>query len=172
MGIRVRPMGEMKSQPDPTERVKCWKCGTWFMMSRTATRGSCPDCGSQVALHRLNMPMMPSGKSKQEVVRLSVAGEELPPRDPKKERTSKNTEGVQSKLSGENDPESGVHPRKPGSELGEAEVRRMFVEADPRREDAVSGRDMLKGITMKTLIVSVGVATLVLLTLIYAIAAS
>jgi hypothetical protein len=116
--------------------------------------------------------MMPSGKSKQEVVRLSVAGEELPPRDPKKERTSKNTEGVQSKLSGENDHESGVHPRKPGSELGEAEVRRMFVEADPRREDAVSGRDMLKGITMKTLIVSVGVATLVLLILIYAIAAS
>ena len=172
MGIRVRPMGEMKSHPDSTERVKCWKCGNWFMMSRTATRASCPDCGSQVALHRLNMPMMPSGKSKQEVVRLSVAGEELPPRDPKKERTSKNTEGVQSKLSGENDHESGVHPRKPGSELGEAEVRRMFVEADPRREDAVSGRDMLKGITMKTLIVSVGVATLVLLILIYAIAAS
>mgnify|MGYP004097951037 FL=1 len=56
--------------------------------------------------------------------------------------------------------------------MGEAEVRRMFVEADPRREDAVSGRDMLKGITMKTLIVSVGVATLVLLILIYAIAAS
>ena len=48
----------------------------------------------------------------------------------------------------------------------------MFVEADPRREDAVSGRDMLKGVTMKTLIVSVGVATLVLLILIYAIAAS
>ncbi len=158
MGIRVRPMGEMKSHPDSTERVKCWKCGTWFMMSRTATRASCPDCGSQVALHRLNMPMMPSGKSKQEVVRLSMAGEDLPPRDPKKEGTSKNTEGVP--------------PGKQESELGEAEVRRMFVEADPRREDAVSGRDMLKGVTMKTLIVSVGVATLVLLILIYAIAVS
>ena len=82
----------------------------------------------------------------------------MPPRDPKKEGTSKNTEGVP--------------PGKQESELGEAEVRRMFVEADPRREDAVSGRDMLKGVTMKTLIVSVGVATLVLLILIYAIAAS
>ena len=154
----MRPMGEMKSHPDSTERVKCWKCGTWFMMSRTATRASCPDCGSQVALHRLNMPMMPSGKSKQEVVRLSMAGEDLPPRDSKKEGTSKNTEEVP--------------PGKQESELGEAEVRRMFVEADPRREDAVSGRDMLKGVTMKTLIVSVGVATLVLLILIYAIAVS
>jgi len=104
------------------------------------------------------MPMMPSGKSKQEVVRLSLAEKELPPQDPKKEGTSKNTEGV--------------HSGQQESELGEAEVRRMFVEADPRREDGVSGRDMLEGVTMKTLIVSVGVATLVLLILIYAIAAS
>ena len=169
MGIRVRPMGEMKSQPDPTERVKCWKCATWFMMSRTATRGSCPSCGSQVALHRLKMPTMPSGKSKQEVVRLPAAGEEGASRKLKKKRALDAGGETQPGRATENDPVSGVYQKKPGSELGEVEIRRMFVEADPRREGGASGREILKGVTIKALIASVGVATLGLLILIFLI---
>ncbi len=167
MGIRVRPMGEMKSQPDPTERVKCWKCATWFMMSRTATRGSCPSCGSQVALHRLKMPTMPSGKSKQEVVRLPSEGGEGASRKLKKERALDTGGESEPDRAVENDPASGIYQKKPGSEFGEVEIRRMFVEADPRREGEVSGREILKGVTIKALIASVGVATLGLLILIF-----
>ena len=165
----MRPMGEMKSQPEPTERVKCWKCATWFMMSRTATRGSCPSCGSQVALHRLKMPTMPSGKSKQEVVRLPAGGEEGVSRKLKKERGLDAGGENQPGRAVESDPVPGVYQKKPGSELGEMEIRRMFVEADPRREGGASGREMLKGITIKALIASVGVATLALLILIFLI---
>ena len=52
-----------------------------------------------------------------------------------------------------------------GPELGGEEVRRMFVEADPRREGGVSGREILRGISLRTLIALVGVATLILLIL-------
>ena len=45
----------------------------------------------------------------------------------------------------------------------------MFVEADPRREGGASGREILKGVTIKALIASVGVATLGLLILIFLI---
>ena len=41
----------------------------------------------------------------------------------------------------------------------------MFVEADPRREGGVSGREILRGISLRTLIALVGVATLILLIL-------
>jgi predicted RNA-binding Zn-ribbon protein involved in translation (DUF1610 family) len=143
MGIRVRPIGEIKSQPDPAERVKCWKCATWFMMPRTATRSSCPNCGSQVALHRLKMPMMPSGKGRQPET-----------------RSTDSSRDIESGTPGEGDA-----ARKPGPELGGEEVRRMFVEADPRREGGVSGREILRGISLRTLIALVGVATLILLIL-------
>ena len=169
MGIRVRPIGEMKSQPDPTERVKCWKCATWFMMSRTATRGSCPSCGSQVALHRLKMPTMPSGKRKQEVIRLPATGEEGVSRKLKKETALEDGGETRPGSPTESDPVSGVYQKRSGSELGEGEIRRMFVEADPRREGGASGREILKGVTIKALIASVGVATLALLILIFLI---
>ncbi|MBT17315.1 MAG: hypothetical protein CMO59_15250 [Verrucomicrobiales bacterium] len=152
MGIRVRPIGEMKSQPDPSERVKCWKCETWFMMDRSASRASCPNCGSQVALHRLKMPMMPSGKE-------AVDPELLP---------SSKRQGL-VRLPGEagTDPlERGVAS---GSKLDGEEIRRMFVEADPRREGGLAGREMLEGISPKVLIAVVGVAALILLVLIFLI---
>lgn len=69
----------------------------------------------------------------------------------------------------ESDPVSGVYQKRSGSELGEGEIRRMFVEADPRREGGASGREILKGVTIKALIASVGVATLALLILIFLI---
>ena len=143
MGIRVRPMGEIKSQPDPAERVKCWKCGTWFMMPRAATRSSCPSCGSQVALHRLKMPMMPSGKG-----------------SPTETRSTESSQDIESEAPGESD-----RAKEPGPELGGEEIRRMFVEADPRREGGVSGREILRGISLRTLVTLVGVATLILLIL-------
>ena len=165
MGIRVRPIDELKSQPDLTERVKCWKCSTWFMMLRTATRGSCPSCGSQVALHRLNMPMMPTGKMKHEVVRLPATAEKRVSRKSKKEMGLEAGGGARPDLSTEDDPVSGAYPKYSGPELREEEIRRMFVEADPRREGGASGGEMLKGITIKALIASVGVAALGLLVL-------
>ncbi len=149
MGIRVRPMGEMKSQLDLAERVKCWKCGTWFMMKRTASRSSCPTCGIQVALHRLKVPMMPSGRGETE-------GESS---------DSSRAQGSES-LSG--DPSSGPRERVVSSvsKLNGEEIRRMFVEANPRRE---GGGEMLEGISPRVLIAVVFVAALILLGLIFLI---
>ena len=148
MGIRVRPMGEMKSQPDPDERVKCWKCATWFMMPRAATRSSCPSCGSQVALHRLKMPMMPSGKGRSNEA-----------------HSADSIEDAESEVVGERDAAQEIQPKGSGPELGGAEIRRMFVEADPRREGGTGGGGILRGVFLKALMVLVGVVTLILLIL-------
>ena len=152
MGIHVRPIGEMKSQPDLAERVKCWKCETWFMMKRTVSRSSCPNCGSQVALHRLKMPMMPSGKEE-------VKAESL--------HASEGQGSVRLSRDSEPDPRDRSAPS--GSKLDGEEIRRMFVEADPRREGGLGGREMLEGISPKILIAVVGVAALILLGLIFLI---
>ena len=150
MGIRVRPMGQMKSQPDPSERVKCWKCGTWFMMMRTASRSSCPNCGSPVALHRLKLPMMPSGKD-----------------DTTEESLGSSPKPASDTLFGDSD--QGDRAVSYGSKLDGEEIRRMFVEADPRREGGLNDGEMLGRISPKVLIAVVGVAALVLLTLIFLI---
>jgi len=98
------------------------------------------------------MPMMPSGKE-------AVDPDLLP---------SSKRQGL-VRLPGEagTDPlERGVAS---GSKLDGEEIRRMFVEADPRREGGLGGREMLEGISPKVLIAVVGVAALILLVLIFLI---
>ena len=158
----MRPMGELEPQSVPSERVKCWKCATWFMMATTAARASCPECGSQVALHRLKMPTLPSSDGKEvvqdEVVRLPVEHEErLPGRRPRMSRRME-----MSIL--QNAGRAGRAPQE--VEEGRPPI---FEEADPRREGAGRGLEFPQGITFKTLLLSVGVATFLLLVLIFAI---
>ena len=66
MELSPRSIGEAGPGGGGTQRVRCWKCQTNFLVLRTATRGICPECGSQTALHRLRMPMMPSAEIKAE----------------------------------------------------------------------------------------------------------
>lgn len=168
-------MGEIEPQIDSTERVKCWRCSARFSVPRTVSRATCPKCQSQVALHRLSMPTMPTGR-RGDVVRLPKVA--LPP-----DRTKKPL-GMSVLQNLEAGPAEGEKPT-PGEDLENedgtelripfsahrkvGEQRKMFVEAEPRRDGLGEGMDLPSGITLKTLIASVGIATLVLLLLIFAI---
>ena len=168
----MRPMGELEPRAVPSERVKCWKCATWFMMASTASRGSCPECGSEVALHRLKMPTMPSSGGKEvirdEVIRLPVEGGESQP-GRLRPQTGRRLE--MSALENAEKRGRNLHGGFPKfrPEDGKVERHQMFEEADPRREGEGRGLEFPQGITLKTLLLSVGVATFLLLILILAI---
>lgn len=178
----MRPIGEIEPPNDPTERVKCWKCDTRFEVLRTVARATCPECGSKVALHRLNMPMLPSGKKKEGVVRLPKVGV------PSVNARTRPLEMTVLENAGES-----VVDRPRGrvddmdmdkkEEMGEAppslpapftarhkieERRQMFTEAAPRMEGVEDGFE-IPGITLKTLLAAIGLATLVLLAFIFAL---
>ena len=165
-------MGELEPQSVPSERVKCWKCGTWFMMPATASRASCPECGSQVSLHRLKMPAMPTstgkGIAQAEVIRLPVEGEDPPSGRPDPIMGRSLEMSVLENAGASKVPPRGGPPetRPHGAEAGR---HRMFMEADPRREGEGRRLELPQGISFKTLLLSVGLATLLLLVLIFAI---
>ena len=178
MGMRLRPMGEMGLKTERTERARCWKCHTGFEVACTVTRAACPECGSQVALHRLNMPVMPCGGGEEQVVRLPAAGakgsrEVRPQPRPRQLSVLKNREDIvvlreigateEEIEDGDGDGDGDGERRAPFEPRSRIEERRqeMFSEAAPRMEGV---RDSLvfQGITFKTLIVSIGFATLLL----------
>ena len=181
MAIRVRPMGEVEPRLDPTERVVCWKCGARFALLRTKSRGGCPDCGSQVAVHRLNLPSMPSGGD-EEVIRLPEE-RALPDRggleqSPLRMSVLENGPSEEDRMPRERTPLPPARGKyesaklrgalAAGKPVGEEERRQIFSEAAPRKEDG-RGFGLPPAVTLKALLASVGIATVVLLVLIFAI---
>jgi len=174
MGMRVRPIRELGPEKDDgKEEVRCWRCQTQFLVSRTMTRATCPECKGLVALHRLKMPMMPSRKSKEEVIRLH---EEV-------EIHEKRQDPIPLKRSGESrkrmtpfgnremsdwldagEPDLASPERLRFEARGRIEERRrkLFEEAEPRMEGVEEGPKM-GSLSRRMLVVSLVVlGTLVL----------
>jgi hypothetical protein len=167
--MRVRPIGKIEPQSDPPERVKCWKCDTRFEVARTITRATCPRCESEVALHRLNLPMMPSGKKKRVgEVRLPKAG--VPVLNARSrqlgmtvlENAAENVELPRDRPEEECRKRPGSFPVRHRID----ERHQMFRDAEPRMEGVEDGIE-LPGITLKRLLAAIGLATLVLLLFIF-----
>jgi hypothetical protein len=120
-----------------------------------------------MAIHRLHMPMMPSGKKTGSVVRLPVT-------QPGKRAGSMRMtllENGEDNLEGyQGGPEREV-AEPPAPFVARRKIderRRMFMDAAPRMIGPEEGTE-IRGITLKTLIASVGIATLILLVLIFAL---
>jgi hypothetical protein len=124
-----------------------------------------------VALHRLNMPMMPSGKKKRvEVVRLPKAG--VPAVNARTRPLGMTVlENAAEKVKMRRDrfeEESREAPESFNARHRIDERRQMFRNAEPRMEGVEDGIELPK-ITLKTLLAAIGLATLVLLLFIFAL---
>lgn len=62
MGLRVEPIGREALMPEAGEQVTCWNCRCLFRVEQRVGKATCPGCGSLVAVHRLQLPSMPSRK--------------------------------------------------------------------------------------------------------------
>jgi hypothetical protein len=123
-----------------------------------------------VALHRLNLPMMPSGKKKRVgEVRLPKAGVPVVnarPRQPGMtvlENAAENVELPRDR------PEEEECRKRSGSFPARHRIderRQMFRDAEPRMEGVEDGIE-LPGMTLKRLLAAIGLATLVLLFFIF-----
>ncbi len=181
MAVRVRTMGEMGLDHDEREGVTCWKCSTRFEESRSAMRGTCPRCGSQVAMHRLKMPTMPNGGGRGEVIRLRKEvgiGEKA--HDPvvvvrsevqlKQITMLENGEPV-SILERGGTPDFASPERLPFAARRRIEERRreLFEEAEPRQPGEQEGVE-IRAVTHRMLVASIAVfVTLVLLAVVFAL---
>ena len=168
--MRLRPIGEVGFTGERSERVRCWKCEAGFEVDRAVTRATCPECGSQVALHRLKMPVMPSGRGREEddeVVRLPSGRERGAEREVRARpvgmsllrngETGGEREGERGCEAGG---ESESRPREPFESRHRIEERRrtLFVEAAPRMDGAGGGPEFT-GITFRTLVLAIGIAS-------------
>lgn len=158
MGIHLQPMGQMNTGREE-EEVTCWKCETKFSVSRQMSRTMCPECGSPVAVHRLNLPAMPMGRSAEE----EKAEKEQIPEDPfirmpegrkspkrRSELPRLQNGGPQQEV---DDWMDGAGLRFEGVEQVEKRRRKLFTDADPRM-DSIWEQPNIPGISWGTLIKS------------------
>lgn len=156
MGIHMQPMGPT-SRGRKEEEVTCWKCDAKFEISRNVHRTQCPECGSSVAVHRLNLPAMPMGRRKDETKEVTPLEEPFI-RMPEG-RTSPSRPHELPRLQNGGQEERGddwmneAGLRLESVENVERRRRELFTEADPRM-DGMWESPKIPGISWGTLIKS------------------
>lgn len=157
------------------ERILCWHCHARFENEGSAPRTTCPHCASPVGLHRLNLPALPTDASDQSVslpfrregqfgeVRKNPTQLEAMPHGP--EMIPVLDDRVDEEISSESAERCPFEPRHRIA----AWRQERFQEAEPRPEGLAPGFEP-PVINSKTLLLSLGAATVLFLAVALALA--